>query len=465
MGIIKTKQLEQLGFKNNLTKSLIINTVKQHLKREDSNQILNILNQLQQNPLGFVEDPIFQQIALSMLEIEEDKDFQVFDMVDKKDYKIFGKQHIEPEAIRQMDIAMSLPITSKGALMPDAHGGYGLPIGGVLACNNAVIPYAVGMDIGCRMALSIIDESEKYFKSHHYQMELAIRNHTHFGMEGGLEYKQEHAIIEDSRFSNTNLLKKLRGKAIRQLGTSGGGNHFVEFGLIEILPHNDLNLKPGNYVALLTHSGSRGFGANIAMHYTQIAQNQCKLPNHAKNLAWLDLNAEAGQEYWMSMELAGDYAKACHDQIHKNLVKSLGVTVIKHVDNHHNFAWKEQLEDGTPIITHRKGATPAHKGTFGIIPGNMIDPAYLVMGKGDPSSINSAAHGAGRAMSRSQTKLRITNSELKKTLAKQNVTLIGGSVEESPLAYKDITQVMSAQKDLVSIQGTFLPKIVRMYKE
>jgi tRNA-splicing ligase RtcB len=165
------------------------------------------------------------------------------------------------------------------------------------------------------------------------------------------------------------------------------------------------------------------------------------------------------------MNLAGNYAEACHDRIHTNLLKALGLKALHKVANHHNFAWKEQLEDGTEAIIHRKGATPAHIGELGIIPGSMATPAYLVMGKGNTSALNSASHGAGRAMSRQDAKGCTTKSAMKKMLAGAGVTLIDSSVEENPLAYKDIETVMNTQTELVAMQGKFYPRIVRMNKD
>jgi tRNA-splicing ligase RtcB len=315
------------------------------------------------------------------------------------------------------------------------------------------------------MALSILDEGEHFLKSHAYQMKMALKDYTHFGMEGGLEFHQEHEVLDSPSFQATDFLKRLQQKAARQLGTSGSGNHFVEFGVIELFEDNALRLPAKKYMALLSHSGSRGLGANIAQHYTKIAMDTCKLPREAQNLAWLDMNSEAGQEYWLSMNLAGDYAKACHDRIHTNVLKALGVKSLAKIENHHNFAWKDKLDDGTEVIIHRKGATPAHKGELGIIPGSMTTAAYLVSGNGVGQALYSASHGAGRAMSRKRAKENTTASALKKMLANAEVTLIGGSVEENPLAYKDIEQVMDAQKELVSVQGKFMPKIVRMNKE
>ena len=165
------------------------------------------------------------------------------------------------------------------------------------------------------------------------------------------------------------------------------------------------------------------------------------------------------------MNLAGDYAKACHDRIHANLSKALGLKPIAMVENHHNFAWKETLKNGQEVIVHRKGATPAHKGEMGIISGSMTTAAYLVSGKGVDDALYSASHGAGRAMSRQRAKENMTNSAMKKMLSDAGVTLIGGSIEENPLAYKDIESVINAQKELVEIEGRFLPKIVRMNKD
>jgi tRNA-splicing ligase RtcB len=349
--------------------------------------------------------------------------------------------------------------------MPDAHTGYGLPIGSVLAVSGAVIPFGVGVDIGCRMALSIIDESDSFLRRYSHQLKVALREHTHFGMEGGLDLPQEHAILDHPDFQSTELLRKMLGKAARQLGSSGSGNHFVEFGEIELFAGNPLNLLPRKYLALLSHSGSRGLGANIAQHYTKIAMDTCKLPSEVQQLAWLNLDSQAGQEYWLSMNLAGDYAKACHDRIHANLLKALRLEALAVVENHHNFAWKERLTDGREVVVHRKGATPAHAGELGIIPGSMTTPAYLVEGKGGDRTLHSASHGAGRAMSRKRAKESMTASGLRKMLSDAGVTLIGGSVEENPMAYKDIERVMDAQAELVTVWGRFLPKIVRMNKE
>lgn len=161
------------------------------------------------------------------------------------------------------------------------------------------------------------------------------------------------------------------------------------------------------------------------------------------------------------MNLAGDYASACHSVIHDKLTKAVGGQLLAKVENHHNFAWKETW-NGEEVVVHRKGATPAGKGVMGIIPGSMTAPGFLVRGKGEEQAINSASHGAGRQMSRTQAIKTITKNEMRETLKDHGVTLIGAGKDEAPMAYKDINLVMESQKELVDVVAKFTPKIVRM---
>ncbi|WP_118974189.1 RtcB family protein [Taibaiella koreensis] len=463
---LKTKELSRLGYTNDIARSLATNIIPRHFRHESKAAWITLLTNIKNQPETYVNDEVLGKLAATFITEEQPCNYQTFSLLEQTGrLKVYGGKEVEHSAKKQMELAMSLPVTVQGALMPDAHTGYGLPIGGVLATRRAVIPYAVGVDIGCRMSLSILDEGPAFLKSHAYQMKCALKEHTHFGIEGGLERAQDHEVLDHEAFDATTLLKRLQMKAARQLGSSGSGNHFVEFGLIELHEDNGLGLPAKTYMALLSHSGSRGLGANIAQHYTRIAMDTCKLPREAQSLAWLDMDSEAGQEYWLSMNLAGDYAKACHDRIHANVLKAVGLQVLVRVENHHNFAWKDTLADGSEVILHRKGATPAHEGELGIIPGSMTTAAYLVAGKGQGDALYSASHGAGRAMSRKRARENMTASALKKMLAEAGVTLIGGSVEENPTAYKDIERVMTAQQELVSIQGKFMPRIVRMNKE
>ena len=428
-------------------------------------QMLENFKNVLATPETYIEDKIFAKLALAIIEKMNEKPEDFIQLNENPNaFSAYGLENIEEGAIKQMQVAMKLPVTVAGALMPDAHQGYGLPIGGVLATKNAIIPYGVGVDIGCRMALSVYDISEDFYYENEVKFKRELVAHTKFGAGHGFQgqYKSDHLVLDNSVFNENAFVKNLKDKAWSQLGSSGGGNHFVEFGIMEFAQEDKiLGIPKGKYIALLTHSGSRGMGATIAGHYTNLAKANCKLPDIAKNLAYLDMNSELGQEYWMAMNLAGDYASACHEIIHDKMAKALGATVLTKVENHHNFAWKE-IWNGEEVIVHRKGATPAAKGVMGIIPGSMTAPGFLVRGKGEENAINSASHGAGRQMSRTQAIKTITKNEMKSILQHHGVTLIGAGLDEAPMAYKDINLVMAAQKELVDVVAKFTPKMVRM---
>ncbi len=388
-------------------------------------------------------------------------------------YKVWGSEYIESESLAQMDNAMRLPITVTGALMPDAHVGYGLPIGGVLATDNAVIPYAVGVDIACRIRFSIFEVSPIVIGQKTGQFKNALVEQTLFG--AGRNWsgntRAEHEVLDDPAWSETKFLGALKDTAYNQLGTSGSGNHFVDWGSFTLDNDDDqLGLKAGQYLALLSHSGSRGVGFKIANRYSDIAQKlHPNLDKSISYLAWLPLDWHEGQEYWLSMELAGRFASANHEIIHKKIAKAIGLKPVAVVENHHNFAWKETLpspkgfgSETRTLIVHRKGATPAGNGVLGVIPGSMADPAFLVRGKGIADSLNSASHGAGRAMSRRAALENITKTERDRYLKERGVTLISAGLDESPQAYKNVEQVVEAQSDLVEIVGKFKPIMVRM---
>lgn len=383
-------------------------------------------------------------------------------------YPIWGEDLIDVGSRQQMDNAMRLPISVAGALMPDAHVGYGLPIGGVLATRGAVIPYAVGVDIACRMRMSVFDASPTVLAQQKGRFEKVLRNNTRFG--AGVEWKppMDDAILDDPDWEATALLRSLRDKAHRQLGTSGSGNHFVELGELEVLASDaGAGLEKGRWLALLSHSGSRGAGYQIADHYSKLARQRHPELRAAgrgdmSHLGWLELASEAGQEYWLSMNLAGRYASANHRVIHHLVAKAAGMKTVAVVENHHNFCWIEKLPDGEEAYVHRKGATPAGIGALGVIPGTMGDAGYVVRGKGNPSALNSASHGAGRQMSRNQAFASLTRPIRDAYLRDQGVTLLGGGLDEAPQAYKNIDAVIAAQADLVEVVARFRPRIVMM---
>ncbi|TPN86945.1 RtcB family protein [Aquimarina algicola] len=456
------KDLIKLGFPKNNSINVTLGQINRYQKRVKKEQILIEAKKVLLNPEAYKGDGVWGKIAESLLDPVQVKKHAL--RTTRAPFQIYGETDIDEQAKYQLFDALKLPVATAGALMPDAHAGYGLPIGGVLATKNAVIPYGVGVDIGCRMCLTIYPIATSYLKGKKQQLQNILIEHTKFGMYETHKVKHDHEIFERIEFKEIPLVKRLKDKAYKQLGTSGGGNHFVEFGIVTITETaNEWGLPIGEYLGVLSHSGSRGLGANITKHYTYLATKQCPLPKHVQQLAWLDLNTHDGQEYWLAMNLAGDYAQACHDDIHARIAKLLGARAVAKIENHHNFAWKQEV-NGEECIVHRKGATPAAKGELGIIPGSMTAPGFIVRGLGNTESLESASHGAGRLLSRRKCKETLTQSEIKKQLKAHEVTLIGGGVDEAPMAYKDIHKVMSNQKELVEVVGTFIPKIVRMDK-
>ena len=373
-------------------------------------------------------------------------------------------EDLDDNAIKQLHQACSLPVSVAGALMPDAHMGYGLPIGGVLATRGAVIPYAVGMDIACRMRLSVLDWPVEALDRRQEPLIEAVQQETRFGVgasfKGGT--RRDHAVMQED-WSFLPLLKANRDQAWAQLGSSGSGNHFVEYGELTVdEADGPLGLEPGVYLALLSHSGSRGMGAKIADHFSKLAvKRHPELPRELQRLAWLDLDSEDGQAYWAAMELMGRYAAANHELIHRHVLQALGAEAVASVENHHNFAWLEE-HGGEQVVVHRKGATPAGEGVLGVIPGSMGTAGYVVRGLGERASLNSASHGAGRAMSRKEAKRRFKWAQARKLLASRKVHLISGGLDEVPMAYKKIEQVMAAQRDLVQPVARFDPRLVKM---
>jgi tRNA-splicing ligase RtcB len=373
-------------------------------------------------------------------------------------YRTWGRD-IDAKAHEQMRNACSLPVSVSAALMPDAHVGYGLPIGGVLATDNAVIPYAVGVDIACRMMMTVFPLPPELIKQDEHRFRQILQEQTRFGVGSEWKPRREHPVM-DENWHVTGVTSRLKDLAHRQLGTSGSGNHFVEFGEIDFREER-LGVPPGRYLAVLSHSGSRGPGAQVASYYSKWAMTKRQnLPKELRHLAWLDLNGD-GDEYWAAMELMGRFASANHHVIHRQIVNAVGEAPLAQIENHHNFAWRER-HGGRELIVHRKGATPAGKGVLGIIPGSMAAPGYLVEGLGEPASLNSASHGAGRRMSRTQAMHQFRWRDVKGYLEKLGVTLLSAGLDEAPGAYKDIDEVMRAQSDLARPVARFMPRLVKM---
>jgi len=405
------------------------------------------------NPAAFVKDPLRGDFAKALLAAP------ALSRTEPVPYHRWG-EGLEPEVLQQMERACQLPVAVAGALMPDAHLGYGLPIGGVLATENAVIPYAVGVDIACRMKMTVLDLPVRDLERKADRLRKAIEGETRFGVGATFRDRRDHPVLEED-WSVSPITEENRDRAWSQLGTSGSGNHFVELGVLTVTDPA-VGLAAGEHVALLSHSGSRGTGASVCSYYSKrAAELHPELPKELRRLAWLSLDSEDGQEYWAAMELMGRYAAANHDLIHRHIAHNLRAEVLLDLENHHNFAWKEN-HFGRDVVVHRKGATPAGEGVLGIIPGSMAAPGFVVRGKGHPDSLRSAAHGAGRAMSRKAAVASLSWEKTQRLLKQRGVTLLSAGLDEAPMAYKDIHQVMAAQSDLVEILGRFDPKLVKM---
>ena len=445
-----------------LAKQAATGLAEQGLERE---AILSRLEAVRSEPGQYLADDLLADLARECLRLLPKKPDLLDDLrTEPLPYPVWGREAIDNEALAQMDNAMRLPVSVAGALMPDAHVGYGLPIGGVLAVDHAVIPFAVGVDIACRMRLSLFAVSPHLLGQKKGRFEDALREQTAFGMGASWQGKQraEHEVLDDPAWHATRLLTSLQDNAARQLGTSGTGNHFVEWGAFS-LNEPMLGLQPGDYLALLSHSGSRSIGFKIADRYSKLAMElRPDLDKSIRHLAWLSLDSEEGQEYWLSMELAGRFASANHAIIHRRVAAAVGLKEAAVVENHHNFAWVEKMADGRTVIVHRKGATPAGDGVLGVIPGSMGDAGYVVRGRGNSTALASASHGAGRLMSRKAALNSISKLSRDSYLKERGITLLGGGLDESPQAYKPIEKVIAAQQELVDVIGKFSPRIVRM---
>jgi tRNA-splicing ligase RtcB len=296
------KELRAIGYPEGPVISVAMNVMEKNYKHHKKEEVVEILEKILKAPVEYENDAVLGLIAQQLIPKKPLEGQEISLNNTGIHFNVFGGDHIEEGAMHQMYQAAKLPISVAGALMPDAHAGYGLPIGGVLATENAVIPYGVGVDIGCRMCLSIFDIDPKQLVQKEQFFTRELLEATMFGSGAQFKEAADHEVMYRDEFNALPLLKGLHGRAWKQLGTSGSGNHFAEFGLVEVgEKDNVLNVQPGVYVSLLTHSGSRALGANIANHYTKIAKQKRRLAGEASNLAWLTLDEAEGMEYWMAM--------------------------------------------------------------------------------------------------------------------------------------------------------------------
>jgi tRNA-splicing ligase RtcB len=478
---MKAKQLEKMGIPAALAKAAKWTVSQARQNGMELNDAKATLKQLVDDPDALRDDELFGALAREMSQYQRIAEARANAAAqphrkEPAPYRQWGDD-LDENSIKQMANACRLPVAVSAALMPDAHLGYGLPIGGVLATRGAVIPYAVGVDIACRVKLSVLDLPTKTLQSQPDRLKNAIERETRFGIgasfvdRGGKGTPRDHAVMDED-WSVSPVTNMNKDKAWRQLGTSGSGNHFVEFGVLTVDDENASRLglpnSGGEYLALLSHSGSRGAGAAVCDHYSTLAMRlHPELDKQTQHLAWLELDSHEGTEYWEAMNLMGRYASANHACIHDAIARHLGVDVLAGVENHHNFAWKEthtnpQTGETEELVVHRKGATPAGEGVLGVIPGSMATPGYVVVGRGGAGSLDSASHGAGRVMSRKKAKERFRWNHVKPSLEQAGVTLLSAGLDEVPGVYKDIEQVMADQSDLVAKVARFDPKLVKM---
>jgi tRNA-splicing ligase RtcB len=370
-------------------------------------------------------------------------------------------EHIEPEAAAQADNLANHPATFHHvALMPDCHSGFGMPIGGVIACDDAVIPNAVGVDIGCGMCAIRTthpatdldaDRIKKIIGTLRKTIPVGFDHHAHSQPWEGFENPPDSKIVREELDS-----------ARKQLGTLGGGNHFIE-----IQAGSDGN------VWLMIHSGSRNFGYKIARGYNAVAESicekyhSCKVPLKGGNgLAYLPADIKKAREYIESMQFALAFARENRRQMMNNFKRAaseiLDCDFDREINIHHNFAAFEE-HFGRKVWVHRKGATQAEKGQMGIIPGSMGTASYIVKGLGNPQSFRSCSHGAGRLMSRGEFNRTHTIEECDTAMqgivyGRWSKERKGGfDLSEAPQAYKDIDVVMADQSDLVEIAVALKP--------
>ena len=382
-------------------------------------------------------------------------------------FATFGEPGVDIDwkAIEQMNMAMRLPVAVAGAMMPDAHLGYALPIGGVVKLQRAVSPSFVGYDIACRVTVSVPDIPAEDFRANREQYVRVMQAVSRFGLGANFDdaQRRDHAVMDDPLWEQLPHLKCRKDLAWSQLGSSGSGNHFFD-ALVGRVLSADADWLPvacgAQFAAIMTHSGSRGVGHKMAGHYMELAERETRLVAKGipKGYGWLATDSEAGQEYLAVMGLMGRYAQANHHLIHDWFLKEAGLRQLARFENHHNYAWV--MADGG--VVHRKGATPAARGEVGIIPGSSGTQSYLVEGLGNAASLESSAHGAGRRFSRTAAKQQHDPVAFDGWMAGHDIVHIGVVPDETLAAYKNIGEVMALQRELVVPVAEMLPIAVIM---
>lgn len=367
------------------------------------------------------------------------------------------EDHIEEQALEQARNLANLPFAFKHiAIMPDAHVGYGMPIGAILATKDVIIPNAVGVDIGCGMCslrTNLTDIATSSLK----EIMSIIRKNIPLGFNHH-KTRQDETLMPEVK-SDLPIVKEEYESALRQIGTLGGGNHFIE-----------IQKGSDGFIWIMIHSGSRNLGYTVAKHYNNLAKKKTKGfgdGNIPLDLAFIPKDSKSFDLYWNEMNYCIDFAlanrKVMMQQVKLAFTKiKPGVEFSNFINKPHNFAdW--EVHFGESVIVHRKGATRARKGEWGMIPGSQGTRSFLVKGKGNAVSFESCSHGAGRTMSRTEARKKLNLEEEKKILTDQNILHSirrQKDLDEAPSSYKDIDTVMANQTDLVDIQIELQPLAV-----
>jgi len=362
---------------------------------------------------------------------------------------------IEAGALQQAKNLANLPFAFKWiAVMPDCHQGYGMPIGGVLAARDVVVPNAVGVDIGCgmcavRASLRGIDREalKTVLAGVRSRVPLGFAHHRHREEWSGFDRAPDLPVIQ-----------RELDAARFQLGTLGGGNHFIE-----------LQRGPDGAVWIMLHSGSRNFGLKVATEYHRQARRLCESRGYSlpdADLAYLPMDTKEASDYLAAMNFALDFAKENRFRMVENvkqaLLDVLPASFGETINIHHNYAAVE-THYGAEVVVHRKGATAAAAGQTGLVPGSQGATSYVVRGKGNPESFMSCSHGAGRRMGRNQARRQLNLEKEQRDLDRRGIihSLRGvKDLDEAAGAYKDIAQVMRDQEDLVEVVTELTPLAV-----
>ena len=369
---------------------------------------------------------------------------------------------VEESTLTQARNLAQLPFAFKHVcLMPDAHSGYGMPIGGVLATRGVIVPNAVGVDIGCGMcAVRTNVKAELLDAGILKQVMSRIREVIPLGFNHHEESQDENLMPQGYQIDNLAIVKRHYIAALKQLGTLGGGNHFIE-----LQKSNDGDLW------VMIHSGSRNLGKQVADFYNKAARRLNELWHSSvpvgADLAFLPIQTNEAHAYFDEMRYCTDFAFA-NRKLMINRVQAIisdmvtGVVFDPVINIAHNYvAWENHFNQN--VLVHRKGATSAKPGETGIIPGSQGTKSYIVEGLGNPESFMSCSHGAGRVMSRSAAVRELDLEEEIRKLDEQGIIHAIRSkddLDEASSAYKDISQVMAFQQDLVRIKVELTPLAV-----